>query len=192
MAGEEWSFNYPDIIFFSMQKNISKFLVLIAILVSGCALDLKTKELAKEALKEHSISVINNYFDLRYVENHAIVFGLLNDISKNIRIPLIFILTISATFLGFYLIWRIRERDFRFLLPFFIIIGGACGNILDRWFNGYVTDFFHFHYFTQYNFYVFNVADVLVNIGMFLIIIQWRSFESLFNEVFAGKKELKN
>jgi signal peptidase II len=173
-----------------MKKSLSKFLILIAILVSGCSLDLKTKDLAKSALKDHSVSVINNYFDLRYVENHAIVFGLLNDISKNVRIPLIFMLTISATFLGFYLIWRIREHNFRFLLPFFIIIGGACGNILDRGFNGYVTDFFHFHYFSQYHFYVFNVADVLVNIGLFLIIIQWRSFESLFNEVFTKNREL--
>ena len=173
------------------KKSITKFLVLIAILISGCSLDLKTKELAKTALKEHSIAVITNYVDLRYVENQAIAFGLLNDISKNVRIPLIFLLTISATLFGFYMIWKLRKQKFRFLLPLFIIIGGAYGNILDRFFNGYVTDFFHFHYFTQYNFYVFNVADVLVNIGMFLIILQWRRFEVLFNEVFTFKKESK-
>ena len=99
-----------------IKKSIIKFLILIVILVSGCSLDLKTKEVAKIALKEHSISVITNYFDLRYVENSAIAFGLLEGISKNIRIPLIFLLTISATFLGFYVIWRMRMLKFRFLL----------------------------------------------------------------------------
>lgn len=173
-----------------MKRSIVKFLILIAVMVSGCSLDLKTKDLAKVALKDHSISVITNFVDLRYVENQAIAFGLLNDISRNVRMPLIFLLTISATFFGFYLIWRMRKSKFRYLLPVFIIIGGAYGNIIDRILNGYVTDFFHFHYFTQYNFYVFNVADVLVNIGMFLIILQWRSFEKLFNEAFTPKKEL--
>jgi len=170
------------------KKNIAKFLILIVILLSGCSLDLKTKEIAKVALKEHSISVINNYLDLKYVENSAIAFGLLEGISKNIRIPLIFLLTISATFLGFYMIWRMRMLKFRFLLPFFIIIGGAYGNIVDRLLNGYVTDFFLLHYYTRYYFYVFNVADVLVNIGVILIILQWKDFKGVFNEIFPSDK----
>jgi len=110
-----------------MRDSKIKFLALIIILISGCCLDLKTKDLAKSALKEHSITVISNYIDLRYVENSAIAFGLLENISKNIRIPLIFLLTISATFLGFYMIWRMRMLKFRFLLPFFIIIGELTG-----------------------------------------------------------------
>ena len=174
-----------------IKKSIIKFLILIVILISGCSLDLKTKEVAKIALKEHSISVITNYFDLRYVENSAIAFGLMEGISKNIRIPLIFLLTISATFLGFYVIWRMRMLKFRFLLPFFIIIGGAYGNIVDRLLNGYVTDFFLLHYSTRYYFYVFNVADVLVNIGVILIILQWKDCKRVFNEIFPSDEVVK-
>jgi signal peptidase II len=173
-----------------MKNNLFKFIILISFMVSGCSADLKTKEMVKTALKDHSITVIENYFDFSYVENHAIAFGFLLNLSKNIRIPLIFLLTISATFLGFYVIWKIRNKKFRFLLPFFILIGGAYGNILDRMFNGYVTDFLHLHYYYKYSFYVFNVADVLVNIGIILIIIQWRNFHDIFNEVFPGKKVL--
>ena len=124
---------------------------------------------------------------MRYVENSAIAFGLLENISKNIRIPLIYFLTISATFFGFYLIWRIRIQKIRILLPFFIIIGGAYGNIVDRLFHGFVTDFFLLHYYTQYYFYVFNVADVLVNIGVILIIIQWKDFKLVFNDIFPAR-----
>lgn len=175
-----------------MKNSLMRFLILIIILVSGCSLDLKTKDMAKIALKEHSVSVISNYFDLRYVENNAIAFGLLEDISKNIRIPLIFLLTISATFLGFYMIWRMRRLKFRFLLPFFIIIGGAYGNIIDRLLNGNVTDFFLLHYYTRYYFYVFNVADVLVNIGVILIILQWKGFKEVFDEIFPSDKAITN
>lgn len=80
---------------------------------------------------------------------------------------------------------------FRFLLPFFIIIGGAYGNIVDRLLNGYVTDFFLLHYSTRYYFYVFNVADVLVNIGVILIILQWKDFKRVFNEIFPSGEVVK-
>ncbi len=138
-------------------------------MISGCSADLKTKEIAKTNLKDNSIVLIKNAFDLRYVENHSIAFGFLSSIKKSIRLPLIFILTISTTMFVFVIIWKIKNKKFRLLLPFFILIGGAYGNVLDRMFNGFVTDFFHVHYFYEYNFPVFNVADVLVNVGVFLI-----------------------
>lgn len=167
-----------------MSKNAIKLLILIAFMASGCSLDLKTKELAKENLQEQSITLINNYFDLSYVENHAIVFGFFGNIAENIRIPLIFILTISATLCMFYFIWKVRHEKVSLQLPFFIILGGAYGNIIDRMINGFVTDFFHAHYFYSYNFPVFNVADVLVNIGIILMLIQWKKFTSVFERFF--------
>ena len=175
----------------NMKKNLIKFLILISFMFSGCSIDLKTKDLAKTELKEHSMVVIQNYFDLTYVENHAIAFGFLGNISKNIRLPLIFLLTISATMLGFCVIWKLRKRKFRILLPFFILIGGAYGNIVDRMLNGFVTDFLHLHYHYRYNFYVFNVADVLVNIGIILIIIQWKDFRVIFDNLFEKKASIK-
>lgn len=173
-----------------MKKTIIKYLILISFMISGCSADLKTKEIAKTNLKGNATVLIENIFDLRYVENHAIAFGFLGSIKKNIRIPLIFLLTISTTMFAFLLIWKIKSKKFRLLLPFFIMIGGAYGNILDRMFNGFVTDFFHVHYFYEYNFPVFNVADVLVNIGLFLILIQWTDFKPIFDNMFKKQDEL--
>ena len=173
-----------------MKRTIIKYLILISFMISGCSADLKTKEIAKTNLKDNSIVLIKNTFDLRYVENHSIAFGFLSSIKKSIRLPLIFILTISATMFAFVMIWKIMNKKFRLLLPFFILIGGAYGNILDRMFNGFVTDFFHVHYFYEYNFPVFNVADVLVNIGVFLIIIQWKDFRPIFDDLFKKENEI--
>ena len=174
-----------------MKKQLIKFLILILLMSSGCSLDLKTKGLAKAELMRRSISLVDNYFDLSYVENHAIAFGFLGGIVKHVRVPLIFLLTISATLLLFYIIWQIRDKKIRFLLPFFIMLGGAYGNIIDRMLNGFVTDFFHVHYFYKYNFPVFNVADVLVNIGIILMIIQWKDFQVIFDNIFAENVEVK-
>ena len=174
-----------------MKKTLVKYLVLIAFMISGCSADLKTKDIAKKELQDHATVLIENTFDLRYVENHAIAFGFLGFIkNKNIRIPIIFILTISATLLVFWMIWKIRDKRFRLLVPFFIMIGGAYGNIIDRMFNGFVTDFFHFHYQYKYNFPVFNLADILVNIGLILIILQWKDFKPIFDNLFENEKSL--
>ena len=48
------------------------------------------------------------------------------------------------------------------------LFGGACGNLLDRFTIGKVTDFLDF---TFINFPVFNMADVFIDIGIGLIII---------------------
>jgi signal peptidase II len=174
-----------------MKRTFIKYLVLVAFLISGCSADLMTKEIAKKEFKDHATVVIENTFDLRYVENHAIAFGFLGFIkNKNIRIPIIFILTISATFLAFLMIWKIRDKRFRLLVPFFILIGGAYGNIIDRMLNGFVTDFLHFHYQYKYNFPVFNLADILINIGLILIILQWKDFKPIFDSLFENKKDL--
>ncbi|WP_321372255.1 signal peptidase II [uncultured Draconibacterium sp.] len=172
-----------------MKKTIIKYLILISFMISGCSADLKTKEIAKTNLKEHSTVLIENAFDLRYVENHSVAFGFLGSIKKSIRLPLIFLLTISASMFAFVMIWKMKNKQFRLLLPFFILIGGAYGNILDRIFNGFVTDFFHVHYFYEYNFPVFNVADILVNIAVFLIIIQWKDFKPIFENMLGENPE---
>lgn len=152
-------------------------------MITGCSADLKTKEIAKTTLKENPTVVIENAFDLRYVENHAIAFGFLREIKRSIRMPLIFVLTISATLMVFTMIWKIRSEKFRILLPLFVILSGAYGNILDRLFNGFVTDLFHVHYFYQHNFPVFNVADVLINVGLILILLQWKDFKLIIDNL---------
>jgi lipoprotein signal peptidase len=54
------------------------------------------------------------------------------------------------------------------------IIGGAFGNAFDRLAYGAVVDFLDFHAFGR-NFFVFNLADAAINIGVALLLL-----ESLF------------
>jgi len=166
-------------------------MILFSFLISGCSLDLKTKDMVNEQLKDQSIPIVKNYLNFTYVENHAIAFGMFKGMDRKYRMPIIFILPVLTTLFGFYLIWKLKEAKFGILLPIFLIIGGAYGNILDRAMNGFVTDFLHVHYFHKYNFYVFNVADVLVNIGVILLLLQFKEFNGLINDVFEPKKSEK-
>jgi len=175
----------------TIKKQIVKLLILSSFMISGCTADLQTKNIVNAEIKEQSVAVIENYFDLTYVENHAIAFGMFDSLEKSVRMPIIFALPILVTLLCFFFVWKIRKSKFKLLLPVFIILGGAFGNILDRAMNGYVTDFLHLHYFDEYHFYVFNVADVLVNVGMILILIQFKEFNKLLNTVFTKKAKLE-
>jgi signal peptidase II len=46
-----------------------------------------------------------------------------------------------------------------------LVIGGAVGNLIDRLVYGRVADFFHF-YFRGYDWYVFNIADCAITVGV--------------------------
>ncbi len=56
-------------------------------------------------------------------------------------------------------------------LAFVCMISGAIGNLIDRIFRGYVVDFISVHWFHQYHFYVFNVADIFVSCGAGLVVL---------------------
>lgn len=78
--------------------------------------------------------------------------------------------TIFACILG-WICWR--EKSSEPLLPLELtgcgcVLGGALGNIIDRVSHGHVTDFLEF---TFVSFPVFNVADVMIDVGAGLIIM---------------------
>ena len=53
------------------------------------------------------------------------------------------------------------------LLSYSFILGGSLGNGIDRIFKGYVVDFINLNFI---NFPIFNLADIAINIGFFLIL----------------------
>ena len=58
-----------------------------------------------------------------------------------------------------------------------MIFGGALGNLFDRIFYKAVPDFIDFH-IGEFHWFVFNVADIFITIGVIIMIL----FESIFNE----------
>ena len=50
-----------------------------------------------------------------------------------------------------------------------MILSGGIGNLLDRAFRGHVIDFIHIYY-ESYSFYIFNLADTFITIGVMIYI----------------------
>lgn len=62
-----------------------------------------------------------------------------------------------------------------------LVMAGALGNLIDRVRLGYVIDFLHVHYGNAWHFPIFNIADVAINIGVALILIDAFLLESKRN-----------
>jgi signal peptidase II len=102
------------------------------------------------------------FLDLRVVWNRGISYGLLQQDSELGRYALIAISLVAALALSFW----IRRTTGRLLaVALGLIVGGALGNVIDRFAYGAVFDFIHVHA-GPYSWYVFNVADAAIVAGV--------------------------
>ncbi|NLX77769.1 MAG: signal peptidase II [Clostridiaceae bacterium] len=107
--------------------------------------------------------VIPDFFYFTHVENTGAAFGIL----KNGRYFFI-VLTVVICAILVYIMIKNNHKVLRLSISF--ILAGAAGNWIDRVFRGRVTDFFDFYIF-GYDYPVFNVADICINIGTFIMLI---------------------
>lgn len=66
-----------------------------------------------------------------------------------------------------------------------LILGGAVGNLVDRAFRGYVVDFIDFT-IGHWHWYNFNLADVWISIGAFLMILDILINKDEVNDISEG------
>ena len=118
-----------------------------------------------EMMLGESRPVIKNFFHFTYITNDGMAFGL------NFPGGIYFFTSVSIlmnVFLGWYF-WQQKDSDLTLRLSLALILAGAIGNLIDRMFFGTVVDFFDFM-IGSYHWYIFNVADASVTIGMILYI----------------------
>jgi signal peptidase II len=110
-----------------------------------------------------STPIIKGIFHLTYVRNTGVAFGLFPD--QRLFLVLIGLAVCSAV-IYFYAKAKKEEVIFKFYLA--LILGGSLGNLYDRIFFGYVIDYLDIRVFP-----VFNFADVAINAGVLLVILDF-------------------
>ena len=128
-----------------------------------------------------SIPVIENFFYLTYVTNDGMAFGLSLPGGQIVLSGLSIIMTIV---LG-YLFWLERNGHILIKLALSLIIAGAIGNLFDRVSYGEVVDFIHIKLGSFWEWYIFNIADTSVSIGMILFLIHSFYFQDESKEISA-------
>ena len=121
---------------------------------------------------------INSYINLILVWNSGIGFGLLSFDQSSIY-NVITILIIFVNLLIVYLIIKSKDKTAYFFL---IILGGSLGNLFDRIYYSAVLDFIDISY-KGYHWFVFNIADIFISLGIICLI---------FAELLNYKKKNEN
>ena len=127
--------------------------------------------------------VINNFIEnpyqgkllnFTYLENRGAAFGILQDS----RLFFIILTLVIVAALVYYFVKNYKKNHKILNIALAMIISGAIGNFYDRLFQGYVVDFIEFAFV---KFPVFNIADIFVTLGSFLMIIYLIFFEESEN-----------
>ena len=117
---------------------------------------------------------ITSFLNFNLIWNDGIAFGLFSFDEKFYYN----LLTIIICSIILIIIWLMLKSKGLEKMGFLLIIGGSLGNIYDRVYYSAVPDFIDIH-FNNYHWFIFNVADIFITIGIvFLISI----------EIFSSKK----
>jgi len=152
-----------------MKKVKSKFVLVTLIVISLILIDQVTKILVYIEKERIGTGIpILNFFNIVYVENRGISFGIFSSYDAS------FYLGILSFLISFYIIFIIKmTQEIWEIVGLSLILGGALGNGIDRVMNNYVIDFFDFH-LNNFHWPAFNFADSFITVGG--IIFFWRIF----------------
>jgi signal peptidase II len=146
------------------KKLIIEYAVYAAVIALGIIIDQITKLVAvKELTDSGSVTFIKGLIDFTYVENRGMAWGMFAD---HRWVFMVFSTVAIVVLTGFLVSGKSPSKLYSTAIA--LVISGGVGNMIDRVALGYVVDFIEFTFF---DFPVFNVADSLVTVGAFGLII---------------------
>ena len=158
--------------------NKKKFVIFFSIVLSICLFDQITKKIIIDYFEtNNSIIFLTSFLNFDLIWNDGIAFGLLgfdNPTSYNlvtfiiglVILVVFYFMSISNNYLSYF---------------YSMVAGGALGNFIDRIRFSAVPDFIDFH-IGNYHWFVFNIADVFITLGIFCLIIVEFFSKSKLNE----------
>jgi signal peptidase II len=151
-------------------KRIHYLVISLVVLV----LDVWTKWLvAAHIARNESVSLIPNLFEIVHVRNTGAAFGIGANSDSHL-VPLLLNAGALAVFFV-VVVYAIRTAvtDRVLQIGLHLILGGAIGNLFDRFRLGYVVDFLDV-YIRDHHWPAFNVADSAICIGIALLFLDMR------------------
>ena len=121
-------------------------------------------ELNKNSLGSEIFS--SAYLNIVLVWNKGIAFGLFSFDESSLYNILTLLISIIVVIL---VIMSVKSKGFK-RYSLIMIVGGALGNLYDRIFFYAVPDFIDFH-IGNFHWFIFNIADIFITIGVFFMIL---------------------
>jgi signal peptidase II len=150
----------------TVPRRIEIWLPILVVIV-----DQITKALVRAKLPLYaSTTIIPGFMDFTHVPNSGTAFGLLQSVDFPFKTVLIAMIAAAAMIsVGIYAASLARHQLVA-RIGLALIIGGAAGNLIDRVLVGSVVDFVDV-YWRTWHFWVFNVADSAISVGVTAMIL---------------------
>lgn len=118
------------------------------------------------------------FLDFYLIFNTGIAFSFFDEGGELGRWILVFLVLLVCLYLVNVLISEeLRKYE---TLALLMILSGGLGNLIDRVIWGHVIDFIHFYY-ENYSFYIFNLADTFITIGVIIYILDLLAMKLVSN-----------
>ena len=104
--------------------------------------------------------------DLVLIWNRGVSFGLFN---RDTAYGRVILTAVAAVVIAVLVMWLRRSKAKFEALALGLVIGGAVGNVIDRWVHGAVVDYLYFHLGEHY-WPAFNLADTAIFVGVALLL----------------------
>lgn len=155
-----------------MQKIPNVYGLWLSVIV--IVIDQISKEIIHNRLDWFERVPVTSFLNITHLRNTGAAF------SSFAQLPPAFFIALAIGVSIGMMVWLRRYAYTQRMVAaaFCCIIGGALGNVIDRVRHGYVVDFIDFH-IGSWHYAAFNVADVAISVGAFLLILdmirEWRS-----------------
>ncbi|MBI4232554.1 signal peptidase II [Candidatus Peregrinibacteria bacterium] len=151
---------------------MKKTFIQIALIASILAFfDQLSKYYAEKYLPGSPQTLFTDFFQLEYSQNPGIAFG--------IPVPQLLLIVTTVVLIGVVAFFAYKELNLKSKLAIFataMIIGGALGNLIDRFTHGYVIDFISISHWPN-----FNLADLYISTAVLLILIFYGKIKGVKN-----------
>ena len=147
--------------------NKKRVVIFSLIILSICLFDQITKKLIVEYFDTNNSKIfLTSFLNFDLIWNDGIAFGLLGFDNPSFYNLVTFIIGLVILIVFYFII--ISENHLSYFYS--MVAGGALGNFIDRIRFSAVPDFIDFH-IGDYHWFVFNIADIFISLGVFCLII---------------------
>ena len=150
------------------KARLKTFFLNFVILITIFLIDRISKlYILKLAEVENSVDIyVTSYLNLFLIWNKGIAFGLFS-MNESIIYNIITLIICLIIMVILFMMWK-NDNIQQYFLAF--VAGGALGNFYDRIVYTAVPDFIDLH-FQGFHWFVFNVADIFITVGVFCLIL---------------------
>lgn len=136
-------------------------LLFFAVALIVLALDQVTKYYIKAYIGPFDVISVTSFFNIVYAENTGSAFGMFKSFGS------LFFIVVSSSAVIALSVMIVKDAGDR--IAYSLLLGGAAGNLLDRFLRGYVIDFLDVFAGTHH-WPAFNVADSALSMGIILLL----------------------